>query len=185
MIKLLCIMGKAGAGKDTIARYLINSHPILFSPVVSFTSRPMREKEIAGKDYYFIPREQFESKINNNEILEWTHFNNWYYGTTLESFDKNKINVCVCNPEGVASFKKMSDIFEITVVYVDVPAKTRLLRQLNREENPDVDEIVRRYGADEENFKKLEFDFWAPNDGQPICVTTQYIVSRLIELGKI
>lgn len=185
MIKLLCIMGKAGAGKDTIARNLIDSRPLLFSSVVSFTSRPMREKEIEGKDYYFISKEEFEDKIHNNEILEWTHFNNWYYGTTLESFDNNKINVCVCNPEGVKSFKEMSDIFEVIVVYIDVPAKTRLLRQLNREENPDVKEIVRRYSADEENFQNLEFDFQVNNEGRPICAATNTIVHHLITLDKI
>lgn len=37
-------------------------------------------------------------------------------------------------------------------------AKTRLLRQLNRQDNPDVDEIVRRYGTDKKDFSAIDFD---------------------------
>ena len=54
---------------------------------------------------------------------------------------------------------------DLTVYYICATAKNRLIRQLNREENPDVDEIIRRYKADYEDFYDLEFEYQVlPND---------------------
>jgi guanylate kinase len=47
------------------------------------------------------------------------------------------------------------DRLDVTVVFISASSKTRLLRQLNREDNPDVEEIIRRYGADEADFQAL------------------------------
>lgn len=183
MIKLLCIAGKAGAGKDTIARDLVTSNPNRFSFVTSFTSRPMREREVEGKDYFFVSKDEFINKIDSGEMLEWSFFNDWYYGTTEQSFDKEKINVCVCNPDGVRSFTKLG--FDMTVVYVYADDKTRLLRQLNREKDPDVAEICRRYQADEANFKDLKYDVLVTNTNRSWSMATQDIVCWLLQKGKI
>lgn len=55
-------------------------------------------------------------------------------------------------------------------IFIEASDKTRLLRQLNRETNPDVREIIRRYGADEndfsiENLQDIEFQYTVNNDG--------------------
>ena len=47
----------------------------------------------------------------------------------------------------------------IVVYYVRASAKNRLLRQLNREKNPDVDEIIRRYSTDNADFDDLPFHY--------------------------
>mgnify|MGYP003306894355 CR=1 FL=1 len=124
--KILCIMGKSGSGKDTIMGEILKLFPNDFAPVISFTSRPMREKEVNGISYHFISKSEFILKIKNGTMVEWTYFNDWYYGTAEESFSKDKINICVCNPEGVRHFRELG--FNIFVVYVKVPDKTRLLR---------------------------------------------------------
>lgn len=62
----------------------------------------------------------------------------------------------------------------LTVIYVEATDKTRLLRQLNRETNPDCHEIVRRFGADEADFTEEEITYLSPdiyvtnNDGADI-----------------
>ena len=88
-------------------------------------------------------------------MLEATEFNDWYYGTDRESLTIDKINIGVFNPEGVRCLQE-DDNIELYVFYVRAAGKQRLLRQLNREENPDVDEIIRRYKTDTQDFSYLE-----------------------------
>ena len=54
--KVLAIMGKAGSGKDTIAKELLNLRPEKFNRVVSATTRPPREGEVNGVDYHFLTK---------------------------------------------------------------------------------------------------------------------------------
>ena len=82
-------------------------------------------------------------------------FRDWLYGTPVSGLSSEKINVGVFNPEGVSSLLENDDI-EIFVVLVQAPDKVRLIRSLNRESNPDVEEIIRRYSTDKKDFFDLE-----------------------------
>ena len=182
--KVICIMGKSGSGKDTIMKKILDLFPNTFAPVISFTSRPKREKEIDGVDYHFISETNFISKITNKDMIEWTFFNGWYYGTAKESFSKDKINICVCNPEGTRHLKKMG--FDTMPIYIDAKDKTRLLRQLNREDNPDVKEIVRRYLTDEKDFQNLEYEFKFENeDNTDLTELVNYIIYQFADWANL
>lgn len=91
-------------------------------------------------------------------MLEATCFNDWFYGTSYDSLRSDTINVGVFNPTGIDSLLARPDV-EVTTYYIQASPKTRLLRQLNREGNPDVDEIIRRYSADEIDFADLDFEY--------------------------
>ena len=65
--------------------------------------------------------------IKNNEMLEYTIFNDWYYGTGLESIDKNKINIGVFNPAGVEDLFYNINI-DLRIYYIVASDKIRLLR---------------------------------------------------------
>ena len=158
MIKLIAIIGEAGTGKDFVTRLLVQQHPDLLSPIISCTTRPKRENEKDGINYYFLTEEQFQEKISSGQMLEYTMFNNWFYGTTNNSLSKDKINIGVFNPDGIRNIQRYSEIKLLTIRLV-ISKKIRLLRQLKREENPDVDEIVRRYITDSIDFKKELLDF--------------------------
>lgn len=154
--KIIAIIGKAGSGKDTILKELIKQYPNLHE-IVSCTTRPKREKETEGVDYFFLSDEQFADKILNDEFLECTLFNNWGYGTSLDSVMADKINVGVFNPAGIDILKEDPRV-NLTVFQIEASDKSRLLRQLNREENPNVAEIIRRYKTDESDFNAIDFD---------------------------
>jgi guanylate kinase len=77
--KLIVISGPSGAGKTSICRKLAEDPQIDLS--VSATTRPKREGEIDGVDYYFLSREEFDSKIQAGEFLEWAEYNRNFYGT--------------------------------------------------------------------------------------------------------
>lgn len=157
MYKIIALMGKAGSGKDTMMRKVLEKTTDV-NEIISCTTRPRREKEIEGVNYFFLTPEQFGDKVLHDEMLEATCFNDWFYGTSYDSLRSDIINIGVFNPTGIESLLSRPDV-EVKVYYIAAAAKTRLLRQLNREADPDVNEIIRRYGTDEADFMDLEFDY--------------------------
>lgn len=155
--KIIALMGEAGSGKDTLLNEILKRNKA-FHGIVSCTTRPPREGEVDGKSYFFLTKEEFAEKILNMDMLEAVSFRDWFYGTSKDSLDKDSINIGVFNPDGVDALLE-SDEIDLTVYYIRVCEKTRLIRQLNRETNPDIDEIFRRYLADKEDFSELNFDY--------------------------
>lgn len=156
MYKMIAICGKAGSGKDTILRGVVNITPSAHE-IVSCTTRPMRENDVEGVDYYFITGEQFGQKVLDGEMLEASCFNDWFYGTSYDSLRSDAVNIGVFNPEGIDSIMAHKKDIQLVVFYIEADDKERLLRQLNREKSPDVHEIVRRFKTDEEDFLDLDF----------------------------
>ena len=155
MYKIIALCGKSGVGKDSLMMAVFSHLEKYLNPIISHTTRPRREKEIADKNYHFVSNDQFLTLIDENKMLETTCFNNWYYGTSIDSLSDSKINIGVFNPEGIISLLK-DDRIELEIYYITAKGKTRLIRQLNREENPDVDEIIRRYTTDEIQFQLMD-----------------------------
>lgn len=98
--KIVTLTGKAGSGKDTIMHHVREVLPDLHE-IVNCTTRPMREGEVHGKNYYFLSHEEFAERLANGTMVEATVFNDWCYGTCLEHMSENGINIGVYNPEGV------------------------------------------------------------------------------------
>lgn len=157
--QVVALIGKAGVGKDTIQQATCKTHPEIFHSIVSCTTRPPREGEIDGKNYHFLSINDFTRKVLNGEMLEATEFRDWFYGTSIDALDPNKINLGVFNPAGIVALQESPEI-NLTVVYVDTPDKDRLMRYLKREDNPDCAEMCRRYFADEKDFSDLDFDYY-------------------------
>lgn len=154
MYKIIALCGKSGAGKDSLIMAVFSHLEKYLNLIISHTTRPRREKEIADKSYHFVSEDEFLTLIDENKMLETTSFNNWYYGTSINSLSNDKINIGVFNPDGIISLLEDNRI-ELEIYYITAKGKTRLIRQLNREENPNVDEIIRRYSADEIQFQKM------------------------------
>lgn len=162
MYKIIAIIGEAGSGKDTIMNKVIyeaGAAPAsIFHTIVSCTTRPPRDYEKNGVNYYFLTNEEFAARVLKNDFLEVSEFNDWFYGTSKSELDPNRINIAVLNPEGIENILLHDDI-QLKVFYLDVKGKIRLIRQLQREENPDIPEIYRRYIADDEDFSYLPFEY--------------------------
>lgn len=79
--KLIVFSAPSGAGKTSIVRALLGRIPLL-SFSVSATSRPMREGEMQGRDYYFMDAALFREHIERGDFLEWEEvYPGSYYGT--------------------------------------------------------------------------------------------------------
>lgn len=156
-IKIIALFGESSAGKDTIQHWLKNEYNM--HSIVSYTTRPPRDYEKNGKEYYFITKEQFKQLIADKKMLEYSIFNWWYYGTCITELREDKINIGVFNPEGIRKLLKLSDTINVLPVWIKTNDKIRMYRSLNREKNPDCEEICRRFLTDLEDFSHIDFEY--------------------------
>ena len=94
--KIVILTGPGGVGKTTISQFLCQNLSDEFRETVSCTTRKKREHEIDGKDYYFITKEEFEQKIENDEFVEYNAFPNGYMYGTLYSEVTSILQKCNC-----------------------------------------------------------------------------------------
>jgi len=86
--KLIILSAPSGSGKTTIVKSLLEKIPEL-SFSISATSRPIRENEVDGKDYYFISSEDFRKKIKENKFIEWEEvYPDRFYGTLKSEVER-------------------------------------------------------------------------------------------------
>lgn len=156
--KLIALFGQSGAGKDTIQNWMVSHIPDAHK-LISYTTRPPRDNEVDNKDYHFISIETFTHMKLNNLFLETSYFNNWYYGTSIESLKEGQINVGVFNVEGVKNIINNFNNIHIYPLQIWANDKVRLIRSLTREKNPDCLEICRRFIADNKDFSNLNFQY--------------------------
>lgn len=156
------ICGKSAAGKDFVATRLVEEYKKIGIPakkVISYTTRPPREGEVDGVDYHFVNLETFIEMQYDNKFIEHTEFRGWRYGTAINSFDNNCVNICVLNPTGMDALNKYyrntRSIAACELFYLKVPFFTRLKRSIKREHTFKW-EFVRRAFAD--NYDFLDYD---------------------------
>ncbi len=84
---LFIVSGPSGTGKTTLCKELIKSIPDL-SFSISYTTRPPRKNEVAGKDYNFVSPDKFKAMIANGEFAEWAEVYGHLYGTSRKSIEQ-------------------------------------------------------------------------------------------------
>lgn len=164
---LIAISGPSGCGKTTIAREILRRHPeLMFS--VSATTRPMREVEHEGTDYYFISREEFEEKIRREELIEWENIYGDFYGTPRSEVDRaaaaGKILLLDVDVKGALSIRKRFPE-ESFLIFIEPPSIDVLRQRLAARKTETPETIERRMArAAMELAKAPEFDFSIVNE---------------------
>lgn len=177
-IKIIALFGESASGKDTIQKLLTEEYPLTFNPIISCTTRPKRDNEEEGVDYYYLTNEQFAENVLNGKMLEATSFNDWFYGTRLQELNKDKINVGVFNIEGIECLLQDNRL-EVYPVYIYAADKIRLLRSLSREKNPNCHEICRRFLADEKDFDDIDFTYITFNNNFDSLIDITKLLNQL------
>jgi guanylate kinase len=152
MKKRIIIVGKGGSGKDHLRKEL---EKVGFRYCVSHTTRPPRDGEIDGEDYYFISIDSAAHEfIGKGKFYEHVIFNEWVYGTSIDEFLKS--NLFIMTPSGLSKMKEI-DRKESVVVYLDIDEDIRRERLSKRN---DADKIERRLEADKKDFNSFtDFDY--------------------------
>lgn len=161
MKRLFCLIGKSGAGKDTVFGELLKRTSLI--PVVTYTTRPMRSGETDGKEYHFVTDEVLKKLESDNKIIEkrtyHTVHGDWNYFTCDIDFSLGEYHVMIGTPEVVKKLVKYYDDDMVVIIYLELDDKKRLERCINREseqKEPNYSEVCRRYLADEEDFSESE-----------------------------
>jgi len=164
---LIIISGPSGVGKGTVRRALFDlpNHELEYS--VSMTTRPPREGEVDGEDYYFVTREEFERKIENNEFLEWAEFVGNYYGTPKDIVEKKlaegKEVVLEIEVEGALQVRK--NMKDAVFIFIVPPGKQALYDRLLKRGTESSDKIKERIlKAEKEFLLAHKYDYIVVND---------------------
>lgn len=170
---LIVISGTSGAGKDSVARALVNrmedsGFPTHF--VVTATSRPKRKDEVDGVDYYFVSRERFEQMIAQNELLEYALVYDQYKGIPIEqarkAMDSGKDVVMRLDIQGAATIRNMAP--EALLIFVAASSEQELADRLRRRHTESNEQLKLRLDTARQEMRHIPaFDYAIPNyDGR-------------------
>lgn len=144
---LIIISGTTCAGKGTVIKKLLSNHnDIILS--TSYTSRPKREAEIDGVDYYFVSKEEFERKIENGDFLEYAQVQyGAYYGTpkkeVLELLDSGKDVILEIDVQGA---KQIKEIYPSTIlIFIMAPSMREVKRRIMMRGEENIEQIISRF----------------------------------------
>jgi len=161
MGKIIFLMGKSSTGKDTIYKRLLEEGTWPLTAIVPYTTRPIREGEREGAEYFFTDEAGYLKWKQSGRIIEereyYTFHGLWRYFTAADAQidlrDKDYIMIGTLD-----SYEKMCQHFggeQLVPVMIEVDDGERLQRALDRErrqETPGYEELCRRYLADSEDF---------------------------------
>lgn len=129
--KLIIISAPSGTGKSTVIHEILRRHPE-FEFSVSATTRPIREKEVDGVDYFFITRKEFERKIAGDEFLEWAEYVGNYYGTPKDMITKHigSGKIVILDIEVQGALQVMQKVPSAISVFIVPPSMEELEKRL-------------------------------------------------------
>jgi len=130
--KFFVVSGPSGSGKSTLCMETVKRTGIELS--ISATTRPRRETEVEGRDYYFLTEEEFSRKIDAGEFLEYAKVFDHYYGTPAgkiqEKLQAGKNTVLEIDVQGAMQvFEKYDQACGILVL---PPGEAELRRRLQQ-----------------------------------------------------
>lgn len=166
--KILCLLGLSGSGKTTIETELCKNSQ--FKKVISCCTRPPRDGEMDGVDYYFISNEQFDMEYTNGDYAEIGGKYNSRYAVRKSEIQKDKINLLVTAKDGLEQLL-YSGKYDIISIWIDCDIEERYNRIKERNGH--------RYALE-----RIELDGFRRNDEFKTCQydfdTTLMSISRMV-----
>ncbi len=163
MGKIYYIMGKSASGKDHIYEALREDPRLDLSPLILYTTRPIRSGECNGREYFFVEEKELWDLRKAGRIIEERRYDTvygpWYYFTAdvgqFHLEDQNYIGIGT-----LESYQKMKEYFgedRLCPIYIETEDGIRLQRALDREKKqgePRYAEMCRRFLADCQDFSE-------------------------------
>lgn len=149
---IYALVGQTNSGKTT----LLNSLKKLgYESIITYTTRPIRDREEDGVDYHFIDDDEyFYMEYMDFLASKFEAENGWKYGININDLKFDKKYVIVIEPHGLRSLIRRVGKSNVTSIYLDIPLSSRISRGLKRDE--DTFELIRRLDSDEKDFKNFE-----------------------------
>jgi guanylate kinase len=159
--KIFCLMGKSCSGKDTLFKMLCEDTSLGLTPMILYTTRPKRDREQDGHQYYFITQSKLEEYEKLERIIEKRAYQTvegvWFYATIDDGqVDLSKGSfLLISTLEGYKKLKQYFGEDRVRAFYIEVEDGERLQRALKREQEqkkPNFNELCRRFLADDMDF---------------------------------
>jgi guanylate kinase len=170
---LFVISGASGVGKSSILKRIMAEMPELqFS--VSATSRPPREGETNGVQYFFVTEDAFRQMIAQGAFVEYDYHMNNYYGTLKsEVLNKTKVGNMILDVEPVGAMRVKEIYPQATLIYIAPPSLEALEQRLRaRNDTPEEQIKIRQQRAVWEDAQKDKYDYIVINDVLDDAVAT-------------
>ncbi|MGB9851762.1 MAG: guanylate kinase [Candidatus Kapaibacteriota bacterium] len=165
--QLIVLSAPSGAGKTTLAKYLLAAFPE-FKFSVSATTRKPRPNEINGRDYYFMSEEEFKRIIESDGFVEYEQIFDNYYGTLKSevenSLSKGEVVVFDIDVKGALSIKKLYPK-ESFLIFIAPPSLEILQQRLKNRGTESTEQLQKRMERIQmEMEQKDKFDYVLIND---------------------
>jgi len=162
---ILVISGPSGSGKTSICRQVANDLNWYYS--ISHTTRPQRNSETNGKDYFFVTKEKFKTMVQKDEMLEWAKVYDNFYGTSKKIIQEKQSHgqgvVFDVDTQGAASIKKL--IPNAILIFIKTPSLKELEKRLRARKTDSDQELNKRLrNAESEMSHISEYDYVVVND---------------------
>lgn len=163
MYKIACIMGKSATGKDHIYKALLGDETLGLRKVIMYTTRPMREGECDGVEYYFTDDAHADKLADEGRIIEMRTYNTVYGPWKYFTADDGQIDLqngrylVIGTLEAYLKYVKYYGKDVVMPIYIETEDGIRLERALERERSqkvPKYKEMCRRFIADCEDFSE-------------------------------
>jgi len=181
---LIVVSGPSGCGKDTICNEIFKIRKNIVKSI-SMTTRDMRDGEINNKDYYFVTKEEFEEKINGDELLEYAIVHEKdYYGTpkkkVLETLESGFDIVLIIDIQGALQIKEKYP--EAVFIFIMPPSIKELKSRLINRKSETKESMLRRFKSMYKEVNEInKYNYVVVNDNLDDSVKT---VDAIIESQK-
>ena len=143
---MIVLAGASASGKTEVAKMLALKYGIV--KAITTTTRDMRVGEVNGRDYFFVSKEHFKEMIEQKLFVEFTTYNENFYGSTKDQIAENKC--VVVDPAGLKAYIALNDP-NIMTFFLDSKEETRRKRMELRGDGEE--KIKKRLLHDKEAFK--------------------------------
>lgn len=146
-VQVVVLSGPSGSGKTTIVHRLLRESPVPLMMSVSATTRPRREGEVDGRDYYFLTPEEFQRRRRDNEFLECAevHRSGYWYGTLRSELERARRRgawaLLEIDVEGALNVMRVYP--DALTIFLTTPSEEEYERRL-RQRGTESDEVIRR-----------------------------------------
>lgn len=165
--ELIIISGTTCAGKGSVVEKLLKRNDNL-GLSISYTTRPIREGEVNGVDYFFVTQDEFEKKIEQNDFLEYAkvQYGN-YYGTpkkeVKEMLDNGKDVILEIDVQGA---QKIKEIFPQTIlIFIMAPSMEEVKRRIIARGKESKEQIIKRFQVAYQEINEIsKYNYVVVND---------------------